>query len=418
MTWLISTELLFQANSNASSTIEPTKPELIIEFLSQNPVIGWSIAGFTVLALATAAISNWTGNLDKIVEFIRKYFTPGKAYLPDEQLAKLRSQLLQIMQASVSQRLADSLHNLVRIDLHREEQRQRVGRPTLALVEEDRKPVQLPRDLINRLFKLFKRPAAVTPISSSKQTYEIFKRNDIQGRLLILGEPGSGKTTELLTLAERLIKQAIESTDNPIPVIFELSTWQPGMPISVWIGAQLREKYRISESVTKRLIQGCYLLPLLDGLDELGLQHQISCIAAIDKFLIEHPILPLVVCCRREEYEQGEGQIERLNGAIYLLPVRPEQIFDYLRELNRASLWRKIQAEPELLFLAQSPLFLTMLIVAYQGQPIESTEQLFNAYIQKQLQNLDNQGVYPPGKGPCLGKTQHDIDFSTRCLFS
>ena len=46
--------------------------------------MGWGIAGFTVIALATAAVAAWTGNLGKIIEFIRKYFVPQKAEITDE----------------------------------------------------------------------------------------------------------------------------------------------------------------------------------------------------------------------------------------------------------------------------------------------------------------------------------------------
>ena len=397
---------------------QSNKVNRIIEFLSQNAVVGWVIAGFTVVAIATTAIAKLTGNLDKILEFIYKYRTKKKNELSEKQTLNFRNQLIRVEEGNVAQRIEDSLHNLVRIDLDREEQRQRVGRPSITLVEEDPKPSRPIRSLINRSLKVFKglaesgmdstSPAtAIAPVSISNQTYDIYHRNDIQGRLLILGEPGAGKTTELLLLAEKLIGDATESPQKPIPIIFELSAWRTGTSLTTWLCIQLYEKYRISKDVTAEWIRSNQLLPLLDGLDELGLQNQVLCIAAINECLLEYPALQTIVCCRREEYEKGNSHIDELKGAIYLQPARHSQVRNYLKDLNRVRLWEHIQAEPELLSLAQYPLFLTMMVVAHQACDIRDKQTLLNAYIEAQLTNPDNQGAYKPNQEPSKEKTLH-----------
>lgn len=63
-----------------------------------------------------------------------------------------------------------------------------------------------------------------TPVPANQPILEIF--NDAKQRLLILGEPGSGKTTELLKLAESLGEVAKQNSEVGIPVIFELSAWR------------------------------------------------------------------------------------------------------------------------------------------------------------------------------------------------
>jgi flagellar biosynthesis GTPase FlhF len=63
-------------------------------------------------------------------------------------------------------------------------------------------------------------------LDANKMLIETFGRDDIEGKLLILGAPGAGKTTALLRLAEQLVEGAISQPRTVIPVIFELSTWR------------------------------------------------------------------------------------------------------------------------------------------------------------------------------------------------
>jgi hypothetical protein len=51
---------------------------------------------------------------------------------------------------------------------------------------------------------------------------------ELGGGLLILGPPGSGKTTALLELARDLLKDAEANQTQPIPVVFNLSSWESG----------------------------------------------------------------------------------------------------------------------------------------------------------------------------------------------
>ena len=54
--------------------------------------------------------------------------------------------------------------------------------------------------------------------------------------LLILGEPGSGKTTMLLKLATEAITRAEQDPTLPIPVIFNLSAWaETCPPLAEWL---------------------------------------------------------------------------------------------------------------------------------------------------------------------------------------
>ena len=348
-------------------------------------------------------------------------FGASQAGQGSEKSDYLRRNLLKQMKTDVALRLDDSLHNLIRVDLAQEEQRHQVGRRRKeALVAVTPTSPLAAHELVQRELAVSDKDAVREPIPPAEQTFKIFHRADIGGRLLILGEPGAGKTTELLTVSQRLVDRAIEDSTQPIPLIFELSSWQPNTPILSWLGQQLKQAYGVSkklaEPFAQQLIQQGQLLPLLDGLDELGQRNQIECIKALEEFLAQHPALPVIICCRREEYEQGRSQLNQLNGAIYLQAVGSQQIQQYLQDLGRELLWEGIQADPELLKLARSPLFLTMLVIAYQGQPIRDTSSLFHAYIRKQLHEPSNQGTYKPGKAMSPEQTLHYLSWLARQL--
>ncbi len=61
--------------------------------------------------------------------------------------------------------------------------------------------------------------------------------------LLVLGEPGAGKTTMLLELARDLLSRAERDPIKPMPVIFSLSAWTEAKPsLAEWLVDELNAK--------------------------------------------------------------------------------------------------------------------------------------------------------------------------------
>ena len=68
--------------------------------------------------------------------------------------------------------------------------------------------------------------------------------NTVGKELLILGEPGSGKTTVLLELTRDLLERAGADKNHPIPVVFNLSSWaMKRQPITEWLVEELHRVY-------------------------------------------------------------------------------------------------------------------------------------------------------------------------------
>jgi eukaryotic-like serine/threonine-protein kinase len=241
-------------------------------------------------------------------------------------------------------------------------------------------------------------PEARRPLPSEKGIREIF---DETGRtLLIVGEPGSGKTVTLLELARALITRALQDPTQPIPLVFNLSTWaEKRQPILDWLASELSTKYQIPDRFGRPWLENHRLLPLLDGLDEVDPKYRASCVAAINEFIERIGLPGLAVCSRLREY-LALPQYLKLSGAVCLQPLTPSRIENYLCKAGPrlASLSTALHDDPVLQELAESPLMLSIMTMAYQDLPVETLSQeepqtlegrrqhLFDTYIERMFQ--------------------------------
>jgi Cdc6-like AAA superfamily ATPase len=73
--------------------------------------------------------------------------------------------------------------------------------------------------------------------------------DEMRENLLILGAPGSGKTTMLLELARSTIARAEEDPLQPIPVVLNLSSWaEKRQPLAEWLVEELNTKLDSGEN--------------------------------------------------------------------------------------------------------------------------------------------------------------------------
>lgn len=174
--------------------------------------------------------------------------------------------LLQAVKKEVTARLKQSLHNAVLIQLRMEVQPEQVKRPWSSDIKIGDK--------------------ASEPIPDETSIVEIFDQEEIAGKLLILGNPGAGKTTTMLDLANALIARAEQDADYPIPILLNLSAWKDDkQTLQDWLIAELKSKYGVRKDVSATWIEDAKLLPMLDGLDELEPLRQEPCVQKINDFL-------------------------------------------------------------------------------------------------------------------------------------
>jgi predicted NACHT family NTPase len=109
------------------------------------------------------------------------------------------------------------------------------------------------------------------------------------GVLLVLGEPGAGKTTMLLQLVSHLMDSAEKDDSQPMPAVFSLATYADERPLSDWLVDELANNYEVPRKLSRQWVETGQFIPLLDGLDEVGPEHRPACAGAINDFRQQHP---------------------------------------------------------------------------------------------------------------------------------
>lgn len=224
----------------------------------------------------------------------------------------------------------------------------------------------------------------------------IFKKWESGQRLLILGEPGSGKTISLLQLGKMFYHKAQDNIlEGLIPVVFHLSSWRNKQPIDEWLIEQLYTTYGFPTKRGEEWVNSRILIPLLDGFDYVDTNYQQNCIREINKFGASD----LIICSRVQQRETLFSQDVQLkvDHTIYIKSLTSTQISKYLEDLNKTTLVEVLREDYELEKLATIPFWLNMMIDVYadiyeelprEGSSTERKEKLFNSYVDKNFQSF------------------------------
>ena len=232
-----------------------------------------------------------------------------------------------------------------------------------------------------------KRESTNEILPASKSILEIFNEIGLGRSLLILGAPGSGKTTMLLELARQLIERAHNDETEPIPVVFNLASWTEKQSLADWLAEQLNIVYYVPKRTAPKWVNENRMLLLLDGLDEVKQESRAKCVDIINQFRNEQGLTSLVICSRIREYQEVNQKLAFV-GAITLQPLTPIQVNAYFDKFGKilAGVKQLLRKDKTLQELAETPLMLSIMVLAYKD--IKTDELIVSSNIEEQRKRL------------------------------
>ena len=178
------------------------------------------------------------------------------------------------------------------------------------------------------------------------------------GRLVVLGEPGAGKTMLMVRLLLDLLARRAEG--GPVPILASVASWNPAaQDLRGWLGAQLVIDYpalaypppdgMTEPTQAAALLASGLILPVLDGLDEIPEQARGPAISRINN--AQRTGEQMVVTCRTEQYKDAiwpQGGVRTTvteAAAVQLCPLDADAVSDYLCETggpDAAKRWHSV----------------------------------------------------------------------------
>ncbi len=231
-------------------------------------------------------------------------------------------------------------------------------------------------------------------------------------QLVILGEPGAGKTMLALLFVLDLLNH--RQPDDPVPVVLTMSSWNPAdEDLRTWLGRRIVEEYPVlgNEVVyglgaVTALVDAGRVVAVLDGLDEMPASAQPAAVNAINRAAAENPVM---VTCRTKEYDATIGGDAFFRRAV-VLDVHPVDLADAGQFLAAAASdgpqrWQPVLgklgngSDAPLAKVLASPLMIALASTVYAApatgpdELLDFTEQdqieqhLFDAFIQVAYQD-------------------------------
>ncbi len=194
----------------------------------------------------------------------------------------------------------------------------------------------------------------------------------LDGRALIIGEPGGGKSMLMRTIALRSVERSQESTAQ-VPLWLDMEEWPDGKSLESWVLDSLAAR-KVTGENAQALLQNNDLYLFLDGLDQIPTANgQRRAFKATEEFLRRYEMCHLVMTARSDAYAALGAAAEQL-PLVRISPLSPAEVSAQLRRAgsSAAGLRQAAARDEELAKALDTPLFLKAGLRAFRGRRIRA----------------------------------------------
>ncbi|UGQ12378.1 hypothetical protein LO772_01830 [Yinghuangia sp. ASG 101] len=193
------------------------------------------------------------------------------------------------------------------------------------------------------------------------------------GRLVVTGPRGAGKTTCAMLLVDALLREPVPG--EPVPVLLSLSSWDPEHEdVRAWIARRIADDYAgaLAEFVSAdALVSGRHLLPVLDGLEEIAADKRVLALRRVGEAFDSRD--PLVLTCTTPEFDTvlADGGVPPAGASVVALGDTPlGDVAAYLRPEFGGNAWDDVlpllAERPGMRRLVGHPLTVALLRTRYE----------------------------------------------------
>lgn len=204
-----------------------------------------------------------------------------------------------------------------------------------------------------------------------------------EGRVLLMGEAGAGKTTSLLAFARNATAARLMNRSHRLPILVRAASWDSRneTPLTAWLAREMSiiSGANFTANEIEKLISDDDALIMVDGLDELDHERPLDLNNPDGetynprvRFISQIPqVGHVILTCRETEFQQLGVQL-KLNGAVVLKPLDDARMYDYLSELP--DLLTTLQHDNTLRNALRTPLLLALFRESFDKSTFEASQ--------------------------------------------